>query len=86
MNTKICGKCKIEKDLTMFSKEKNGKIPWACKECKNKMYKEWEAKNPEKRKKLHRKWSEKSFPGFFIPLLQSSWHFWLSWLLECAQR
>ena len=53
MDTKICGKCKIEKDLTMFSKEKNGKIPWACKECKNKMYKEWEAKNPDKRKRLH---------------------------------
>jgi len=39
METKVCSKCKEEKNISYFSKNKNRKIgvKSACKECSNKL-------------------------------------------------
>lgn len=52
MDTKVCCRCKVEKPRTEFYQSK-GKTSGACKVCKAEMYKDWEKRNPEKRKKLH---------------------------------
>ena len=52
MDTKVCCRCKIEKPRIEFYQSK-GKTSGACKVCKSEMYKDWEKRNPEKRKQLH---------------------------------
>jgi hypothetical protein len=55
---KTCTKCKIEKELTEFSKDKSKKdgLQLVCKTCK----KEWENNNKEKRKEFSKKYLEKN--------------------------
>lgn len=50
METKICCKCKIEKEKSEFSKDKNQKdgYTYSCKLCRNEKYKEWVKNNPDK--------------------------------------
>ncbi len=47
---KICTKCKIEKDLSKFSKDKSRKdgLSYVCKECENKRNKKYHKANKEK--------------------------------------
>lgn len=48
--TKICSKCKIEKPVSEFHKDKNSSdgYTYACKDCRNAKYKEYYYANPEK--------------------------------------
>ena len=50
--TKICTKCKAEKDFSLFFKNKDKKYGLAsnCKECHEKATKLWRKKNPERYK------------------------------------
>lgn len=43
MKTKICSKCKQEKDIILFSKRKDSKDGYRniCKECDNKLHKRY---------------------------------------------
>jgi len=47
---KICYICKVEKELTEFSKDKNNKdgFTYDCKKCRKVKYKAWYDANPEK--------------------------------------
>jgi len=58
---KKCGRCKIEKPLSDFSKLKNPRspgetYPYYCRKCKSIVVGEWAKKNPEKMQKWGRKW------------------------------
>lgn len=50
LRKKICSSCKIEKEITEFSKDKNEKdgYTYNCKVCRNKRYNEWAKNNKEK--------------------------------------
>ena len=50
METKICSKCKLEKTVDKFSKDKNNSTGYTyqCKECRNIKYKEYYINNPDK--------------------------------------
>lgn len=57
MKTRICRKCKIEKKITDFRKNKlckNG-YEWTCKLCHKKICQEYKQRNKEKRNILERK-------------------------------
>lgn len=56
---KSCSRCKEEKSVSEFYISK-GRISSACKSCKSDMYKDWEKRNPEKRKEIHSKHYEKT--------------------------
>lgn len=59
---KQCSKCKIFKPLYEFgkaSKEKSG-LKSACKECLNKCYREYVAKNPDRRRETTRQYHRKN--------------------------
>lgn len=58
MNTKICIKCGIEKDVKEFYFWK-GKYINTCKKCKNKYLKEYHLKNKEKANKTSREYYRK---------------------------
>lgn len=61
MNTKICTKCKQEKELNLFYNRKavrDGKES-NCKECSNKRNKKWTQDNPEKSNLIHKKYKLK---------------------------
>jgi hypothetical protein len=68
MEKKICSKCKIEKDVCCFSKDKYSKdgLTYSCKLCKKKRDKEYNEKKiisiDEKKKKLKyiKNWQEKN--------------------------
>jgi hypothetical protein len=57
---KICCKCKIEKPLDSFCKDKNTKdgLRSRCKECTKKEFKNWYDKNPELVKKIRKDYKE----------------------------
>jgi len=63
---KICGKCKIEKDLSGFHKSKKEKdgVRHICKECANEYSKKRYENNPEKQKEYDKKWRENN-PEYF---------------------
>jgi hypothetical protein len=59
METKICTKCKIEKNLDKFYFRKNlNKYETRCKECVKKEKQLWEEKNRDKHKIQSKKWKE----------------------------
>jgi hypothetical protein len=73
VETKICGRCKIEKLVECFSKCKNHKsgYDWQCKDChrqwrkENKEYidlkrKEWALAHPKKVKRAQRNWTKRN--------------------------
>lgn len=55
---KKCSKCGVEKELKYFYKRKDSKDGYRseCKECKNKVSKEWALLNKDKVKKIKRKY------------------------------
>jgi 5-methylcytosine-specific restriction endonuclease McrA len=61
METKICNRCKNEKELTQFRKAKGYKngINTECKACEKERLYEWRKNNPEKYKKQHKRDLEK---------------------------
>jgi hypothetical protein len=54
---KKCSTCKIEKDITEFSKDKHGKdgYTYNCKICRNKRYNDWAEENRDKVREKNRK-------------------------------
>jgi|688.fasta_scaffold120469_8 hypothetical protein len=57
---KICGKCKIEKELDQFTKnktKKDGKCVY-CRSCYAEINKAWRQNNPDRDKKIHQKWKQ----------------------------
>lgn len=52
METRICSKCKTEKTLDKFSKDKNSSTGYTyqCKECRNNSYNDYYVNNPDKMK------------------------------------
>lgn len=62
MKTKVCSRCKEEKSLSKFYKDKSkksGVVSW-CKECRSKKHKEWRKNNPEKVKEINKRFREKN--------------------------
>lgn len=55
---KSCSRCKEEKSVSEFYISK-GRVSSACKVCKSDMYKDWEKRNPEKRRELHDRYYSK---------------------------
>jgi hypothetical protein len=56
---KVCSTCKIEKEITEFSKDKTEKdgYTYSCKVCRNKRYNEWASKNKDKvRERNAKRW------------------------------
>lgn len=53
METKVCSKCQIEKDLNFFMKDKSTKSGYTydCKECRKIKDTKWRKDNPDKIKK-----------------------------------
>jgi hypothetical protein len=62
METKICSKCKIEKFVNLFSKDKNRKdgLKLHCNDCRKIEGKIYRERNPEKRKETIKKYFEKN--------------------------
>jgi hypothetical protein len=73
VETKICGKCKIEKSIERFAKSSNRKdgYDYQCKDCtrewrkNHKEYidrkrKEWHDAHPDKIKLAHKRWAKKN--------------------------
>ncbi len=67
MDVKICSKCKVEKGICEFGKDKHNidGLTYQCKTCKKLNTKKWQNNNPEKydelkikRKKLNKNWSK----------------------------
>jgi hypothetical protein len=60
METKICSKCKEEKELCFFGLDKRSKdgVRCHCNECRKIESKEYRTKNPEKRKETLKKFYE----------------------------
>ena len=60
--TKVCSKCKIEKPLTEYCKDKKVKDGFSiyCKKCKSEYDKKWRENNREKWKKSVLKYKEKN--------------------------
>ncbi len=58
MTTKICTKCKKEKELSKFSKQQKGKfgVRTLCKECQNKYFKNYYINNEKKLIKNKKDW------------------------------
>ena len=59
MNKKTCSKCKIEKDVSEFYKQKRG-VMSKCKECFKKYRKEYYKENKEKINKNQKEYYEKN--------------------------
>lgn len=55
-----CSRCKTEKELIEFQKEKTGRISSCCKDCRREIYIDWERRNPDKRRKLHIEYYERT--------------------------
>jgi 5-methylcytosine-specific restriction endonuclease McrA len=55
---KKCFRCKVIKDANEFGKEKrnNDGLQSYCKECMNEYSRDWDKKNPEKRRIISKKW------------------------------
>lgn len=62
METKICGRCKIEKEVCHFGKNKNDKSGYrsSCNECRKEESKNYREKNSEKRKETIKNFYEKN--------------------------
>lgn len=61
LKTKICSKCKQDRPLSDFNKDKCKKDKYSstCKKCNNKRAREWRKNNLERDNKNARKWNQK---------------------------
>jgi hypothetical protein len=57
---KVCSTCKVEKEITEFSKDRTEKdgYTYSCKVCRNKRYNEWAKENKDKVRERNAKKSE----------------------------
>lgn len=62
MGTKVCSKCKEDKDICEFGKLKCSKdgLSYSCKECNNKRSSDYQKNNPEKVLEQQKKWRNKN--------------------------
>jgi hypothetical protein len=62
MKTKICGKCKEERDICFFGRDKKTKdgLKWSCNECRKLESKLYRENNKEKRSETLKKFYEKN--------------------------
>lgn len=62
METKVCSKCKEEKEICEFGNSKTSKdgLFYSCKQCNNKRSVEYRKNNPEKVLELTRNWTAKN--------------------------
>jgi hypothetical protein len=62
MGTKVCSKCKEEKNVCEFGKLKTSKdgLLYSCKKCNNKRSVDYRKNNPEKVLELTRNWTKKN--------------------------
>lgn len=60
--SKICTKCKEEKPLSEFYKDKSKKdgLKYYCKECDKKKVTDWQKKNPDRVKQLYSEYYERN--------------------------
>lgn len=60
MKTKVCSKCKVEKTIDCFTKNKTNKdgLQYACKVCDNIYYKKWYSKNKKYHSIQMKRWRE----------------------------
>ena len=94
MLIKICTKCKIEKDINQFCKNKNEKegLNFQCKSCAKKYLKLWRILNKEKKYPIEEKIKTKSCSHCKIEksanqFLKGEGKFWLtSWCKECLNK
>lgn len=58
--TKTCGKCKEEKPLTDFNKDRNtpSGLKSSCRKCANEMSRVWRENNPDKMKAAKQRWND----------------------------
>lgn len=58
---RVCNKCKVEKDLSEYGKDKNGLdgYTYLCKECRRAANKAWRAVNKDKVKQMNAKNQDK---------------------------
>lgn len=75
METKICSKCKEEKDICEFNKNSSNKTGYRsnCRRCdklfksnSSEYYKEWNKNNPDKVKNKIEKWNSKNRDYFVV--------------------
>jgi hypothetical protein len=59
METKVCSKCNIEKELVEFNKQKQGKygVRGHCRECQRKETKKYKFNNKKKIAEYNKKWN-----------------------------
>lgn len=57
---KVCSTCKVEKEITEFSKDKTEKdgYTYSCKVCRNKRYNDWAKENKDKVRERNAKRAE----------------------------
>jgi len=65
VTTKICSKCKVEKDVGEFYKDRTAKcgLNGRCRLCDAALVKKWRDENPEKVKEQERRRREKDIDG-----------------------
>ena len=61
VTTKVCSKCKVEKLMAFFNKQKSVKDGFSneCRACANISSKAWALANPEKIKAIKKAWAAK---------------------------
>lgn len=61
MATKVCSKCKIEKDVSEFYKDRRAKdgFTYLCKSCKSEYDKKWMSENIDKFMETRSRWIRK---------------------------
>lgn len=62
METKVCSKCKEEKKVSDFEKDRLRKsgLTSACKKCRNFYRQKWRKKHPEKNREYGKRWRVKN--------------------------
>ena len=62
MTTKVCSKCKVEKDVGEFYKDRTARdgLQYKCKSCARSTSREWRVENPEKFEKGVCRWRAKN--------------------------
>ena len=62
METKVCSKCKEEKNIFEFgnSKKSKDKLQYSCKKCNNLRSKKYRQNNPQKIREIQKNWRKKN--------------------------
>lgn len=57
---KTCPKCKVEKTLGGFTTRKDGRPAGICKVCAAKNTRDWNERNPERKRQSYKDWEKKN--------------------------